>query len=83
MNLLLIMKFVNFSELLLASDETLSSKSGKKTSGIDFFFSSIYQKPIKSLCFSGLSIIIPDKNKSYPLPKRKLIFTPGEMEIKK
>ena len=69
MNLILIMNFISFSELvlLIASDETVVSKAGKKTFGIDYFFSSILQKPIKSLCFSGLSIIIPDKNKSYPL----------------
>lgn len=83
MNLMLIMKFVSYSELLLASDETLSSKSGKNTFGIDYFFSSILQKPIKSLCFSGLSIIIPDKSKSYPLLLSQLIFTPEEKEIAK
>jgi putative transposase len=83
MNLILIMKFVNLSELLLVSDETLASKSGKKTTGIDFFFSSILQKPIKSLCFSGLSIIVPDKKKSYPLLMSQLIFTPEEKEMAK
>lgn len=83
MNLLLISKFVNSSTFILASDETLSSKSGKKTYGIDYFFSSIIQKPIKSLCFSGLSIIVPEKNKSYPLLMSQLIFTPEEKEISK
>ncbi|MFN8577725.1 MAG: hypothetical protein U0354_12785 [Candidatus Sericytochromatia bacterium] len=47
------------------------------------FFSSIIQKPIKSLCFSGLSIIVPEKNKSYPLLMSQLIFTPEEKEISK
>lgn len=88
MNLLLIRKFVNSSIFLLASDETVASKSGKKTFGIDYFFSSILQKPIKSLCFSGLSIIVPEKNdirsgKSYPLLMSQLIFTPEEKEIAK
>lgn len=85
MNLLLIMKFISFSELilLLGSDETVASKAGKKTFGIDYFFSSILQKPIKSICFSGLSIIIPEKNKSYPLLMSQLIFTPEEKEIAK
>ncbi|MFN8576641.1 MAG: hypothetical protein U0354_07275 [Candidatus Sericytochromatia bacterium] len=55
----------------------------KKTYGIDYFFSSIIQKPIKSLCFSGLSIIVPEKNKSYPLLMSQLIFTPEEKEISK
>jgi len=83
MNLILITNFVNISELLLASDETIISKSGKKTEGLDFFFSSIYQKTIKSICFSGLSIIVPSKKKSYPLLMSQLIFTPEEKEVAK
>ena len=85
MNLILINKFISFLGLvvLLASDETVASKAGKKTFGIDYFFSSILQKPIKSLCFSGLSIIIPDKKKSYPLLMSQLIFTPEEKEVAK
>jgi len=83
MNLLLIMQLTKGLTMLVASDETLSSKSGKKTTGIDFFFSSIYQKPIKSLCFSGLSIIIPDKKKSYPLLMSQLIYTPAEKQAAK
>jgi len=85
MNLILIMKFISFSEsvLLLVSDETISSKAGKNTFGIDYFFSSILQKPIKSLCFSGLSIIIPEKNKSYPLLMSQLIYSPEEKETAK
>ncbi|MFN8578023.1 MAG: hypothetical protein U0354_14320 [Candidatus Sericytochromatia bacterium] len=51
MNLLLISKFVNSSTFILASDETLSSKSGKKTYGIDYFFSSIIQKTNKKFMF--------------------------------
>lgn len=81
MNLLLIFKFVNNSVFLLASDETICSKSGKKTNGIDYFFSSILQKPIRSLCFSGISLIVPEKNKSYPLLMSQLIFTQEEKEI--
>lgn len=85
MNLILIRKFMSLSDLvlLLGSDETVASKAGKKTYGIDYFFSSILQKPIKSLCFSGISIIAPDKNKSYPLLMSQLIFTPEEKEIAK
>lgn len=80
MNLILIMNFISSSDLLLASDETITSKSGKKTFGVDYFFSSILQKSIKSLCFSGLSIIVPDKKRSYPLLMSQLIFTFEEKE---
>lgn len=38
MNLILIMNFISNSDLLLASDETITSKSGKKTFGVDYFF---------------------------------------------
>lgn len=71
--------FDTFETLIRA----LLCMSGKKTTGIDFFFSSILQKPIKSLCFSGLSIIVPNKNKSYPLLLSQLIFTPEKKEIAK
>ena len=74
MNLFLIRQFIPFSgEVLLASDETVQGKSGKKTSGLDMFFSSILQKPIKSVCFSGLSLIVPEHNKSFPLLMNQLI----------
>lgn len=79
MNLMLIVSFVNYKEeVLLASDETIQGKSGKKTSGIDVFFSSILQKPIKSICLSGVSLIIPEKEKSYPLFMNQLIYTEEE-----
>ena len=79
MNLLLIVGFVNYKEaILLASDETVEGKAGKQTVGLDMFFSSILQKPIKSICFSGLSVIIPEKRKSYPLLMSQLVYTEEE-----
>ena len=42
---------------LLAGDEVVLTKSGKKTYGLDRFFSSLYGKPVKSLCFFSLSLI--------------------------
>ena len=50
--------------LILTVDETNITKAGKSTYGIDYFFNSIYQKVMKSLCFSCLSIIDVDKSKS-------------------
>lgn len=65
-------------KLILAADETVVTKSGKATYGIDYFFNSIYQKVMKSLCFSCISIIDVDKLKSYPLYISQLVFTPME-----
>ena len=44
----------NPKEVIISGDETKVTKSGKKTYGIDYFFNSIYQKTMKSLCFSGI-----------------------------
>lgn len=70
-------------KLIFAVDETNVSKAGKTTHGIDFFFSSIYQKVMKSLCFSCLSIIDVDKSKSYPLLANQLVFSPEEKAVAK
>ena len=64
-------------------DETIVTKSGKKTHGLDNFFSSLYQKVTKGLCFSCLSIIAPDTLDSFPLLVNKLVFTPEEKEEQK
>lgn len=70
-------------KLILAVDETIVTKSGKKTYGMDYFFSSIYQKVIKSLCFSCISIIDVEKIKSYPLFSNQLVFTEKDKLLSK
>src|SRR3972149_10238798 len=42
---------------LLAGDETVVTKSGKKTHGLDRFFSSLYGRPMPGLLFFALSLI--------------------------
>ena len=78
--ILIILKLKNKPDIILAGDETTVIKSGKKTFGIDLFFNSIYQKPLKSLCFAGLSLIDTDSKKSYSLLMSQLVFTPQEKE---
>ena len=80
LNWILIRNFAPSTEFIVASDETVVSKAGKQTYGLDYFFSSILQKTIKSLCFSGLSIINPQKKRSYPLLFSQLVFTKEEKE---
>lgn len=78
-NLLVIINNIKYkNEVLIASDETVEGKAGKKTTGLDMFFSSILQKPIKSICLSGISLIIPEKRKSYPLFVSQLIYSEEE-----
>jgi putative transposase len=80
MNWILLRHFASSQEFLLTSDETVVTKAGKRTHGLDYFFSSLLKKPIKSLCFSGIALIHPQKKRSYPLLMNQLVFTPEEKE---
>ena len=44
-------------EYLLAGDETVVTKAGKQTHGLDRFFSSLYSKPVPGLAFFALSLV--------------------------
>jgi hypothetical protein len=52
---------------LLAGDDVVVSKAGKKTYGVGRFYSSIAQRPIPSLSFFALSLIDVKQRRSYPV----------------
>lgn len=52
---------------LLAGDDVVVSKAGKKTHGVGRFYSSIAGQPIASLSFLALSLIDVGQRRSYPL----------------
>lgn len=52
---------------ILAGDEVVVTKSGKKTHGLGRFFSSIYNKPLPGLCFLNLSLVSVNTGTAYPL----------------
>lgn len=52
---------------LLAGDESIVTKSGKKTYGLDRFFSGLYGKPVPGLSFFALSLISVQERRSYPI----------------
>lgn len=52
---------------LLAGDECVVSKAGKKTYGLDHFFSGLQQKVIPSLSFFVISLVSVEQRRSYPL----------------
>jgi putative transposase len=54
-------------EYILAGDETVVSKSGKQTFGIDRFFSGLQGKVIRGLSFFVFSVVDVSERKSYPL----------------
>src|SRR5262245_30785410 len=63
---------------LLAGDETVVSKAGKHTYGLDRFFSSVADKPVPGLAFFCLSLISTQQRRSFPLSLDKVIRTPEE-----
>jgi hypothetical protein len=53
--------------ILVGGDETVVTKSGNKTYGLDRFFSSLYGKPVPGLSFFSLSLISVKARTSYPV----------------
>jgi putative transposase len=52
--------------ILAAGDHVVVTKAGKKTYGLDRFFSSLYGKAVPGLCFLSLSLISVKRRKSSP-----------------
>lgn len=63
---------------LLAGDETVVTKSGKTTHGLDRFFSSLVQKAVPSVAFFVLSLVSVKRRQSYPLLSRQVVRSAEE-----
>jgi len=58
---------------ILAGDEVVVSKSGKKTYGIDLYYSSIQNQVIRSIAFLQLVLIDVNTRKAYPLSTQQIV----------
>jgi DDE superfamily endonuclease len=63
---------------LLAGDETVVTKSGKHTPGLDRFFASLYGKSIPGLAFFTLSLISTKQRRSFPIAVEQVVRTAEE-----
>lgn len=63
---------------ILAGDESVVTKSGKKTHGLDRFFSSLYGKPVPGLAFFTLSLLEVNERRSYPIMMEQMVRTEEE-----
>lgn len=63
----------NGGTYLLAGDESVVSKAGKATFGLDRFFASLAGKVIPSLAFFALSLIDVEQRRSYPTAVEQVI----------
>jgi len=68
---------------ILAGDESIVTKAGKTTYGLDRFFASLYGKPVPGLAFFALSLIDVGKRCSYPIMVEQMIRTEAEKAVAK
>ncbi len=67
-------------EYIVAGDETVVSKAGTQTHGIDRFFSGLKGKVIRGLSFFVLSLVDVTERKSYPLGVAQTIKNEAEKQ---
>ena len=63
---------------LLAGDEVVVTKAGKKTYGLDRFFSSVYQHPVPGLAFFSLALISTTQRRAFPIRLDQVVRTDAE-----
>jgi len=63
---------------LLGGDAWVVTKSGKKTDGVDRFFSSLDGKPVPGLSFFPLSLMSTQQRRSYPTMVEPMVRTEAE-----
>ena len=60
---------------LLAGDEVVVTKAGKKTAGLGRFFSSIYQRAVPGLAFFSLALISTKDRRAFPIAMEQVVRT--------
>jgi len=70
-------------EYFMVGDESVVTKSGKLTFGLDRFYSGLLQKVVKSIAIFSLSIVSVEERRSYPLQVEQVLRTPEEKEAAK
>lgn len=63
---------------ILAGDEVVVTKAGKKTHGLDRFFSSIVQKVVPGVAFFSLALVSTQTRRAFPLRLDQVVRTPEE-----
>jgi len=69
--------------VLIGGDESVVTKSGQKTYGLDRFFSSLYGKSVPGLSFFSLSLISVKERTSYPVMMEQVVKDKQEKPTQK
>ena len=70
--------FLPGTEYFLVGDESVVTKSGKETHGLDHFFSGLLNKVVKGIAIFSLSLVSVEERRSYPLRVEQIIRTKAE-----
>ena len=65
-------------EYFLVGDESVVTKSGKETHGLDYFFSGLLNKVVKGVAIFSLSLVSVKERHSYPLRVEQVIRSEAE-----
>lgn len=71
------------AEYILAGDETVVSKAGTQTFGLDRLFSGLHSKVIKGLGFFVLSLVDVTQRQAYPLSVEQVVRSEAEKQAAK
>jgi putative transposase len=74
--------FSNQETYAIAGDEVVTTKSGDKTYGVDWFFSSLADRRVKGLAFFALSLVGLKQRQSYPLRIEQVLTSSSERKPK-
>ena len=66
---------------LLGGDETVVTKAGKHTHGLDRFFASLYGKSVPGLAFFTLSLISTTQRRSFPIHVEQVLRSAQEKAV--
>jgi hypothetical protein len=75
--------FKTEDEYIIAGDEVVDSKAGKKTYGLDRFFSGIQQQVIPGLSFFTFSLVNVREEHSYPMQISQIVKSIEEKKASK
>jgi hypothetical protein len=66
------------TEYFMVGDESVLTKSGKETHGLDYFFSGLMNKVVKGISIFCLSLVSVEERRSYPLRVEQVIRNEAE-----
>jgi hypothetical protein len=70
-------------EHIIAGDEVVTSKAGKETHGLGYFFSGLQQRVIPAISFFTLSLVNVGEERSYPMQVTQIVKSAEEKAASK